>query len=338
MRSSAIASLGGVCLLLAAAAAFGATTNHAPSQDKTSGKTPPTATKTTQTASNCGNQVYRKYDTQGDKSQQARFADHPTDDHHRAYGLRHSDDHGPGSYFYYEKSGQQSVQRYDFEANYLTYGITSYHGAWYEKNRESQPQFQPEERRRVLHALMRLSETEREQLIRQLSTLNREQRQQMRRLFGIDDEPASFPVHSDYRQTGHGFDNRQKVQSPHFEPTDNSPAQRRPVADSRAFRTHAGNARFQQDEDRFLHQIAQALQYQAVDSLTAVEQAREHLTPQQRIAVFEPLLDDPSGSRQARNAAYLILIETYRDMNDVEKSMQLVQAMIAENQGFDFDY
>ena len=334
MRPSAIASLGGVCLLFAATAAVGSTTTSSLSNNAPTAKQPPaTATATGPQSDNSG-QYYRQWNDRSGKSQKQGASDrYPAFQQPGTYVLQHPDDWDPGAYFYQKTPGRQFVQRRDRQQGDFAYGAARYHGTWYEQNRDEHPQLQPRERQQILQVMMRLSQADRDRLIERFSKLDREDRQQMRSLFGIEEQAKLFPAGSNRVKSDRNFNKTRKMQGQRWEPIGKSRTSRRPVADSGASIPQAGKGQ-SQGEGRFLQQIAQALQDQESNSLAAVHHAREHLTPQQRIAMFEPLLDDPSGSRQARNAAYLILIETYRDMDDMQKSMKLAQAMIAENQGF----
>lgn len=334
MRPSAIASLGGVCLLFAATAAVGATTTSSLSNNAPTGKQPPASARATGPQSDNGGQYYRQWNDRSGKSQKQSTSDRrPAFQKQGAYVLQHPDDWDPGAYFYNKTPGRQFTQRRDWQQGDFAYGSARYYGTWYQQNRDEHPQFQPEERQEVLQVLMSLDQSDRDRLIERFSNLDGEDREQMRSLFGIDEQPKMFNGRSNKFKSDRTFNRTKKTQGRKWQPTGKGQASQSPTAKSKTTQWQSGTGQFQ-GEGGFMQQIAQALQDDESSSLAAVHHAREHLTPQQRIAMFEPLLDDPSGSQEARNAAYLILIETYRDMDDMQKSMKLAQAMIAENHGY----
>lgn len=334
MRLSAIASLGGVCLLFAATAAVGSTTTYSPSGNGPTGKQTPAAANAKAPQSSSGDRDYQHKFTRRGKSQKFNTHDRRWNFTPRGtYVLQHPDDWDPGAYFYRQAPGRQSIERRDWQQGDFAWGAARYHGTWYEQKQNQYPQLQPQQRRQVVNALTRLSQADRSRLLDRFRKLDREDRERMRSLFGIQEENTFVSTAFNKYQNDQKFDKNRKMRGQRWQRTGKDRSGRNPIENARVSRQRSGAGQFQA-ESPFFREIKGALQDEETDSLAAVHYAREHLTPQQRIAMFEPLLNDPGGSQEARNAVYLILIQTYRDMDDMQKSMQLARTMIAENHGF----
>jgi hypothetical protein len=201
----------------------------------------------------------------------------------------------------------------------------------------------PTQRQQVLQALMRLSETERWSLVEQLAKLRPQERQRLCYLFGLDQTETKEQANARRprgrvlavrRITPHARTTTQASGPAQFSST--QPARRgnrsmQRVSDLSPRRQYASQ-RYEQQE--FLIYLANSLQRPGAVTMTVVNFARDHLTPRERVRLLEPVLEKQIGSRSLRDAAYVVLIESYHELGQTRRTLELAQEMAAEYGSF----
>ena len=84
-------------------------------------------------------------------------------------------------------------------------------------------------------------------------------------------------------------------------------------------------------ESELWQAIRSTLNTERMNTRAAVSLAFRHLTPEQRIQVMTYVMKDSRGEPELRNAAYRVLVETHRELGNLEESLRISKLMLAEN-------
>lgn len=338
MRRFAIAASGGACLLLAAAVACGSAQPCPYSKDKSdTDKQSPAKVRVVGAWSDSDQQAPKAAPTQ---SGQVVSAERPTDygtDSSPQWQRRH--DWYQDGYRNAQCWTDRSFRNTDWTGPYCDYGAIKYQATGKDARNERSRQPQAFERTQIVQALSQLDEADQQKLFNRFSRLPAADRMKMCKLFGIGEgewqqkynspsyrgrEKDKYHCQNGEQRKGNRPDRRPAQPRNYACKTDN----KNPEANRRSDWSRPGN--WGPEERRFVQSLTRSLKAGQDRHLAAVKSAKENLTPQQRLQIFEPLLAQSGGSQESRTALYLILIETYRDMNNMDKSMELVQAMVSE--------
>lgn len=186
---------------------------------------------------------------------------------------------------------------------------------------------------RLMRSLLRMNTKDREAFIDTLKSLEPEQRTVIGNAFGIDRWDQAFQTIFPVQPKTISCERPGKASvSPNTANTKTQNQNAPTAVEDTSIQGPTSQSAFANDR-HFLSMIEMHLQDPATLSLDAVHKARAYLTPHQRIRFFRPVLSDASGSPEMRNAAYLVLIDAFRELGEVDQSVEIAKKMVAETTG-----